>query len=146
MTTVKRLASCEESLLKTAVDFHGHLGPYLVLGIRMGLVAVRVLKPKHLHELSATVWTGKAPPQSCLLDGVQVSSRCTLGKANIRIREARRTRAEFRKSDGRVVIRLSEKVIKLLSTVAKHTPQSRLDDLALSLFRKLDRQLFVIEF
>ena len=32
-----------EAWVKTAADFHGHLGPFLVLGVRMGLIGLREL-------------------------------------------------------------------------------------------------------
>ena len=134
----------KQNLLEFAVKFHGHLGPYLVLGLRMGMAAIRILKPHGLHELSVKVWTKITPPESCLVDGIQVSSGCTLGKANTSVKDSRRIGAEFRKADRRVVIRLSEKSKRTLGSLKKPTPQITLNELATSLYRAPDRQLFVI--
>lgn len=30
-------------ILKRAAEFHGHLGPFLVIGVRMGLIGLREL-------------------------------------------------------------------------------------------------------
>jgi len=141
---MKKSASREQALLKAGINFHGHLGPYLALGIRMGLLAVRALKPSGHHELSATVWTPTSPPKSCLLDGVQISSGCTLGKANIKVREARLTKTKFRKGKRTVTMELTRDVMKILRTLTEHTAQSALSDLALSLLRMSDKQLFVV--
>lgn len=130
-------------LLRAGVGFHGHLGPYLAVGLRMGMTAVQMLKPKGLHELSATVWTRTSPPQSCILDGIQVSSGCTLGKGNIRVRESRRTKARFQKGNRTVLIGLTERVIALLSELSEQTPQHELQEIAISLYRMPDRELLV---
>ena len=139
---MKRLGA-RERRLKTAVHFHGHLGPYLVFGLRMGMIAVQMLDPKGLHELSATVWTGKSPPQSCVLDGVQVSSGCTLGKGNIKAKESRRMKATFRKGKRTVVIEPTEKATKLLSRVSRDSPEL-VQEIAFALHRMPDRELFII--
>ena len=34
--------------------------------------------------LEADVWCPDAPPPSCVLDGIQISTGCTMGKRNIR--------------------------------------------------------------
>jgi formylmethanofuran dehydrogenase subunit E len=72
-------------LLAKAVDFHGHLGPFLVLGIRMGIIAQSMLEAESLDDLSAVIFVEPHPPASCTVDGVQVASGCTLGKGTIRI-------------------------------------------------------------
>ena len=73
-----------EELLKS---FHGHLGPYVVLGYRMGMLALESLDSKGHFGLSAEVHSILQPPQSCLIDGVQLGSGCTLGKRNIDVYE-----------------------------------------------------------
>jgi len=77
--------------LKRLSDFHGHLGPYVLLGFRMGLVA-RKYFPGRFY---ATLFTGTEPPISCLIDGVQFSSCCTLGKGNLTVKEGGRPMVRF---------------------------------------------------
>jgi len=140
--TKRSLSRSKQHLLKSGIAFHGHLGPYLVLGLRMGMLAVRDLKPKQLHELSAVVWTQELPPQSCVLDGIQISSGCTLGKGNIGVRGSRRTKARFRRGNQTLVIGTTEKAETLLSGVSAGLHSLELEQLALSLYRMPDRELF----
>jgi formylmethanofuran dehydrogenase subunit E len=133
-----------QQLLESGVDFHGHLGPYLVLGLRMGRHAVRKLRPKRLHEMSAIVWTRNLPPQSCVLDGIQISSGCTFGKRNISVKESNRTRAEFRKGRRTVAIEPTQKAATILSRVSAVSPHSELREIALTLYRMPDRELLSI--
>jgi formylmethanofuran dehydrogenase subunit E len=69
--------------LDEAVKFHGHLGPWLVIGYRAGIVARNMLKPKDIHALQCIVRIPSKVPYSCSVDGVQASTCCTLGKGNI---------------------------------------------------------------
>lgn len=84
------MAELPEDLRRLA-DFHGHLGPYALLGYRMGLVARKYFPGKFY----ATLFTGTEPPVSCLIDGVQFSSRCTLGKGNLSVKEGGRPMVRF---------------------------------------------------
>lgn len=77
--------------LKGLVNFHGHLGPYVLLGYRMGLIARKYFPGKFY----ATLFTGTEPPMSCLIDGVQFSSGCTLGKGNLNVKEGGRPKVRF---------------------------------------------------
>ncbi len=142
---MKRSRYLSRNLLKSATSFHGHLGPYLVLGLRMGLVAVRTLRPHGHRELSATIWTKRSPPNSCLLDGVQISSGCTLGKGNLRVKNASQLRARFLRGNRSLVMKPTRKTAKLLLTISRPTTQNRLRRLAVSLGSMSDRDLFVVK-
>jgi len=142
---MKRTTHPRSDLLKSATSFHGHLGPYLVLGLRMGLVAVRTLQPREPHELSATVWTEHSPPKSCLLDGVQVSCGCTLGKGNLRVNNASQVQARFRGSKRSVLIRPTATTTKLLDTISRRTTENDLRKLAVYLSSMAEGDLFVVK-
>ena len=61
--------------------FHGHLGPYVILGYRAGQIAKKILK-----EISkAEIFTRKMPPDSCFIDGVQLSTGCTIGCGRLKL-------------------------------------------------------------
>jgi len=64
--------------------FHGHLGPFIVIGYRIGRYA-RDHFCDDPFSLTAYVHCAGKPPESCLVDGVQLGSGCTLGKRNIEI-------------------------------------------------------------
>jgi formylmethanofuran dehydrogenase subunit E len=87
-----------EELFDRAVEFHGHRGPYLALGLRMGLLALNALGARGWFDLRCRVSLPLKPPQSCILDGIQFSTGCTLGKRNIEVEEGAVIRAEFRGS------------------------------------------------
>jgi len=74
-----------EELLDRLRDFHGHLGPFAMLGYRAGLVAVRELELPTHFGLSAVVHSPDHTPPSCFVDGVQYGTGCTLGKRNIEL-------------------------------------------------------------
>lgn len=69
-----------------AVLFHGHPGVFLAIGIRMGLLALKYLNSKGHFELEASIQTRERPPYRCLLDGIQFSTGCTIGKGNLKIK------------------------------------------------------------
>jgi len=70
--------------LDLARSYHGHLGPYLIIGIKIGNRALAELEPETCFQLTADVHCPESPPPSCVIDGIQLSSGCTMGKKNIR--------------------------------------------------------------
>lgn len=82
---------------------HGHLGPFLVAGIRMGLLALRLLNSSGYFGLSAESEAGRTTPLSCLNDGVQIGSGCTAGKGNLRVIGEGKPRVRFVADDGREI-------------------------------------------
>ncbi len=95
-----------DELASHAVEFHGHLGPYLICGVKMGLLALRLIRSRGYTGLTVTAETGVTPPVSCLVDGLQVATGCTLGKGNIAVLGGGHPRALFRTKDQSVVIEL----------------------------------------
>jgi len=86
--------------LRHAAAFHGHLGPWLVLGLKAGTYARRKLAASPF-ELDARVFCPAGTPHTCFVDGVQFSSGCTMGKGNISHHPAEGCRVEFtRTGDG----------------------------------------------
>lgn len=107
-------AESVKGLLET---FHGHLGPYVVLGHRMGRIALERLGSSGHFGISASVHSVLEPPASCLIDGVQLGSGCTLGKRNIELFEIDGPAfAVFESEDGgAVIIRLRPEVPAVIS-------------------------------
>nr|BAL58461.1 formylmethanofuran dehydrogenase subunit E [Candidatus Acetothermum autotrophicum] len=114
-----------DALIERAVEFHGHLGPYLICGVRMGLLALRLLGSRGYTGLTVTVETGVTPPVSCLIDGLQIATGCTLGKGNISVLGGGRPRALVRSKDQSVVVELRpewpEKFAQMDGAVAAQT-------------------------
>jgi len=65
-------------------NFHGHLGPYVLLGYKIGRLAVIKLKADH-KKLNTNYYGPNRPPHTCLIDGLQIATGCTYGKRNIKI-------------------------------------------------------------
>lgn len=68
---------------RETVRFHGHDGPFLALGYRLGRFLVTKLKPEGIMGLKITVKTKTQKPWTCLIDGLQCSTFATLGKGNL---------------------------------------------------------------
>ena len=132
-------------LLARAVDFHGHLGPFLVLGLRMGVLVHSILKPQKQDDLTANMFVRSDPPESCTVDGVQVSSGCTLGKGTIRISSSHnRVACEFRAADRACTIAVKTGILKaLLGDLNKATDKQVLE-MADNVLSRPDGELFEI--
>ena len=92
-----------EAMIDRGVHLHGHLGPFLVAGIRMGLLALELLKSPGYFGIAVVSQTGSVTPLSCLTDGIQIGSGCTTGKGNLRVTDKKRAQARFTTDDGRSV-------------------------------------------
>ncbi len=128
--------------LKQAIDFHGHLGPYLVLGLLMGKYALSRLRARAHFGLRVKVWGAKDKPRSCLIDGLQLSTGCTYGKGNIVKYNGAVIRTSFFNQDTRegIDLLLSNEVIKKLKKALDH-PSS--EKLAREIYKTKPECLFV---
>lgn len=90
-------------MIERGIHLHGHRGPFLIAGIRMGLLALELLESPGYFGIEAKSETGTITPLSCLTDGVQIGSGCTTGKGNLRVTGERRPRVHFSTKDGRKV-------------------------------------------
>ena len=74
-----------KELVEFGIKFHGHKCPAMPLGIRAGLLALKLLGVERAKdkELYCQLETGPAHAMLCFGDGVQVSTGCTFGKGNI---------------------------------------------------------------
>ena len=100
------------AMIERGVLLHGHLGPYLVAGVRMGLLALRLLNSFGYFGLSAESEAGRTTPLSCLNDGVQIGSGCTAGKGNLHVIGDEGPRVCFTAEDGRrVTIELRPEIV-----------------------------------
>jgi len=133
-------------IIEYARKLHGHMGPYLVLGLGMGSVAKKALD---LHDEESTLLTAEVsvplhPPFSCLLDGVQVSTTCTVGNQRLQFKNAKTIQAIFssQKDAKTVKIALTKKLREQLEQKKK---QNKLDEaFAWELAKLPENQLFVI--
>lgn len=81
--------------LSFAAYFHGHLGPWLVLGYKVGIYAKEKLKASSPFDLKCVAYLPKMKPYTCSLDGIQVASGCTLGKLNVELVDSDESSIKF---------------------------------------------------
>ncbi|MDP3731460.1 MAG: formylmethanofuran dehydrogenase subunit E family protein, partial [Candidatus Omnitrophota bacterium] len=102
--------------LVEAKKFHGHLGPYLVLGILAGELVIKRFRCKKYFDLEVKVWGANRKPKSCLIDGLQLSTGATYGKGNIRKFDGPKIKIEFCNSNNnrKLILRFREVLIQRL--------------------------------
>ena len=137
-----------ESAIKTAENLHGHLGPFLVIGVRMGRIAHRVLNlnAEENIKLRAVVKTPLRTPFSCIIDGVQVTTKCTVGNRKLRVEDSEEEmEARFVRQDPEKTLKIcvNPNVTKvLMNRISEGVP---VDKLAREIAHMSESQLFTVE-
>jgi formylmethanofuran dehydrogenase subunit E len=131
-----------DEVLRRISEFHGHLGPFVVVGYRMGLVANRLLGADAFAK-SAVALTGGKPPRSCMVDGIQLSSGCTIGKGTIGVIDQGEVASVFfsKEDDRQVKVCLRGDRLEEITS----SPHEDMEMLAKRLYSLSDDELFVIE-
>ena len=128
-------------ILKLIEKFHGHLGPYAVLGYRMGLIANEKIGTDCFSK-NAIVFTGNNPPLSCIIDGLQLSSGCTLGKGNIEVIDGDCAKVVFSKKSGeKIEIKLKDNVREEIDKIVN---EGNMVGYSQDIYKKTDQDLFEI--
>ena len=132
-----------DETLKIIEQFHGHLGPYAVLGYKMGKIACKQLGSDPF-EKTVTVSTGTTPPISCIIDGIQLGSGCTLGKGNILVKYENIPKAEFCNKNGKkITITLQQQVQK---EIEENVTKENISSYSEIMYNRKDTDLFQIEY
>jgi formylmethanofuran dehydrogenase subunit E len=129
-----------KGLLKEAEKFHGHLGAFLVLGLKAGLYANEILG-KNIFEMHACVETESTPPCSCFVDGIQITTGCTMGKHNIELRDGDSLTVTFTKDDQQLTLCIKPVFLKELTKIISMKDSEKI---ALGLVNKPIEGLFEI--
>jgi formylmethanofuran dehydrogenase subunit E len=135
------------SIMKNAQKLHGHLGPFLVLGVRMGMIAKKALNitDEQCTSLRANAKVPLHPPFSCLIDGIQASTSCTVGNQRLSIENSEEIRVNFvtRNSDRKVIITLNPLLAEELKN--RLSEDALTEELALDLAHRPENKLFIVE-
>jgi formylmethanofuran dehydrogenase subunit E len=118
--------------LENAVRLHGHLGPFLVLGLKMSLRAERILGEK---PEKCEVETINSKPFLCVLDGIKAE----MGSDAVNVREGKGLSAKFSKADRKdVIVRVKKALVK------KHAegPWEKSEEYASEVIQSDEEQLF----
>jgi formylmethanofuran dehydrogenase subunit E len=108
--------------LAQVVQLHGHLGPWVVAGARLGMAGARGVDAKsHFDVVVICAGPFKRPPRSCFLDGMQLGSGATLGKRTIEVVEAKQLVVKIRNSRTKkaVEVRPTRKLLDILEPPAQ---------------------------
>lgn len=128
------------NLVDEAVKFHGHFGPFLILGLRAGLIGINYLG-KNYFELKATVATNLNPPRSCFIDGIQFVSGCTTGKGNLEIKTSKDVSVMFTRAERKISLTVRDAVLKTLNQLMS---EEQLKMIGKEILQKTDDELFLI--
>ena len=121
-----------QKLLEEAVKLHGHLGPFLVLGLRMSLRAKEILGEKPQR---AEVETINSKPFLCVVDGI----KAIMGNDAVTVREGNSLVAKFSKVNGEeIIIKVKQPIIDKHARV----PWERCKEYAYEVMRSKDEDLF----
>ncbi|MDD4910025.1 MAG: formylmethanofuran dehydrogenase subunit E family protein [Candidatus Omnitrophica bacterium] len=116
-----------KATLREAVRFHGHLGPWLVLGLLMGPYALKKIRAGKYFKLRVKVWGAGERPKSCLIDGLQLSTGATYGKGNIEKLKGPRVRVLFHnlENNKKALIYLKKGLAGALEDLKSHRDSER---------------------
>ena len=108
-----------KTLVERARDIHGHLGPFLVLGVKMGLAGMKRLGIKeNMRQLHIETEIPRQIPYTCTLDGIQATTQCTFGNQRLVFKEANlpiiSAKFGLKNQNKQVIISLRDKILQTL--------------------------------
>ena len=127
---------------------HGHVGPWNVLGWRIGKAVLRELNATWgQHELDVICYIPLKTPYSCIADGLVVGTGNSMGRLDIRLGEAM-TMADIhvsvQRKDGTGPVLLLKPKVEYLETI-RSQPDEQLEALAHECGQLPEEKLFTIE-
>ena len=150
--------------LEAVVQFHGHLGPSIIAGARLGMAGLRAVDAKGYFDVDVACEGPFAkPPQSCFLDGLQVGTGATLGKRNLQYVDAKEivVRVKNTTSGATAEIRPSARLLELLGLLQtqektqtdaeakgaahQHAEMQRIEAIARKIAEMPEEELFTVK-
>lgn len=133
-----------KSAIRDAEKLHGHLGPFLVIGVRMGKIAQNILSAREDDKLRAYARIPLLTPFSCILDGIQATTSCTVGNQRLNIENSKEMAVRFELEHDRVIsIRVNREAVERL--MGKISEGASNEELAWEIARMPEDRLFSIE-
>ena len=130
-----------QDLLDRAVEFHGHGGPFLIVGLRMGVTALKLFNAKGWFDITCCLDLPFSLPHSCVIDGIQVATGCTMGKRNIEVIDKEDISGDFITDKGRIRLslksKLLEKIEETLALLDEGATQALMEELIETDYRNL---------
>jgi len=155
-----RPRSSDPAWLAQVVQFHGHLGPSVVAGARIGMAGLRAVEAQGYFDVEVTCEGPLArPPQSCFLDGLQIATGATMGKRSLHWRDAERlvVRVKNTRTGKTAELRPTSALASLLGpfdrqpkTIAPQPGQKRADEHLEAAARKIaampEKEIVIVTF
>ncbi|MEM3566357.1 MAG: formylmethanofuran dehydrogenase subunit E family protein [Candidatus Bathyarchaeia archaeon] len=134
--------------IRNAEKLHGHLGPFLVIGVKMARLAKKILNVdgNKRWNLQVMAELPLITPYSCILDGIQATTQCTLGNRKLEVRNSNESIVAIFKLESQnktLKIHVNEQVIGILKE--QLTKGASNEDLAWKIADTSENQLFEIE-
>lgn len=134
--------------IKKAENLHGHLGPFLVIGVKMAKHAKKILNMEKAEQLDLQVMA-KLPlttPFSCILDGIQSTTQCTVGNRKLKVKNFKEgVTAVFRLKNQNKIIKVQVKRQVLETLKQQLSNGASVEELAWKIAETPESQLFEIE-
>jgi len=115
------------SIIEYARRLHGHLGPFLVLGIKMSLAGMNRLGIENMRSMRVEAELPCRVPYTCTLDGIQATTQCTFGNQKLTLKKANSLSisAKFSLNNPKkqVIISLKNEILKDLMEKLKKTKE-----------------------
>lgn len=133
-----------KTLLTDAQRLHGHLGPFLAIGVKMGTIINRILSEN--TEKRITIKIPNKIPYTCAIDGIQATTHCTVGNQKLTIQNSdSKITARATKENPRQEVTLTTKkrvIEKLMSQIRN---DAELETLAHEIIETAENELFNIK-
>ena len=84
LVPISAQAETKEEWITLGTRIHGAFGPFIPIGIRVGLDAMEKLHPGP-RELTVTYYNGTKPPCPCVADGVMIATHTSPGQGTLQI-------------------------------------------------------------
>jgi formylmethanofuran dehydrogenase subunit E len=130
--------------LQQAVQLHGHLGPWVVAGVRLGMAGAKAVDAKGHFDVDVTCeGPFQKPPRSCFLDGVQLGTGATLGKRTIHPVDAKAIVLKIRhqRTGKAVEVRPTQKLMDILDPLKPGAEKGKTAELTMEQVEKLARDI-----
>jgi formylmethanofuran dehydrogenase subunit E len=107
----------------------------------MGEIANKTLGSDPFKK-KAVAWTGTTPPLSCIIDGLQISSGCTMGKGNILVKQEGSPKVEFTNNEGKKIEIKLKPIIK--QEIDNTVTEENIVSFSEKFYQRDDQELFDI--
>jgi len=130
--------------IEKAAAFHGRLGPFLVIGVRMGDIVKRLFNTGTISQVTAKI--PLSTPFSCVLDGIQTTTQCTVGNQKLKIENSQKeitVNFKLQNPKRELKISVNQKIVEELTN--KISKGASNEELARKIAHMPQTRLFTIE-